>query len=292
MKICSVTILYKPSNAVADYIASYAPYVSHVYIIDNSNCNNDFLLTLISQKNCDSKIQYLKNKENTGIAASLNMACNLAIEDGFDWILTMDQDSYFDSPDFFNLAAPLLQQQNIGIIAASYYGKLPYKKKYSPAFNQLLIALTSGNLVNLKAWNIVNGFDEKLFIDEVDNDFCLRLKKERLLVLGSKQVLLSHSLGQAFSIRPFFAKKTLQIGIHAPFRMYFTVRNGLYVSIKYFLISPYFTINRWKNIGTKLLLIICFYPNKRKYLSNFFKGMVHFFSLNFKYNPIKNKIGY
>jgi rhamnosyltransferase len=290
MKICSVTILYKPTNAVADYIASYAPFVNRIYIVFNGNSNFVSLASLISQKLGDDKIKFIKNEENVGIGAALNMACSLALKEGYDWILTMDQDSYFDSSTFFDLAIPLFKYQNIGIIAASYYGELPYKKKFSISFDQLLIALTSGNLVNLKAWNQVNGFDENLFIDEVDNDFCLRLKKEKLLVLGTRLVLLNHSLGQEFSIRPFFAKKSMQIGIHPPFRMYFTVRNGLYISFKYLILSPSFSINRWKNLTIKLLLIIFFYPDKQKYINNYLKGIAHFFTFNFKYNPIKNQL--
>jgi rhamnosyltransferase len=289
MKICSVTILYNPTNAVADYIASYAPLVNHSYVIENSNTHLPSLSSLIAQKTGDDKIEFIKNKENLGVAAALNIACSLADSAGFDWILTMDQDSYFDDATFFNLAKPLLAQQNIGIISASYYGKLPYKKNYSAGFDRLLIALTSGNLVHIQAWKKVNGFTEKLFIDEVDNDFCIRLKKANLLVLGSKQVFLHHSLGQQFSIKPFFAKKSFQIGIHPPFRMYYTVRNGLFVSFKYLFFCPYFSINRWKNLSTKLILIIFFYPHKRKYLYNFLKALAHFITFNYKNDTSKNK---
>lgn len=287
MKICSVTILYKPSDAVADYIATYAPFVDFLYIINNSNTDLQDLVTLINQKTSNTKIEFINSKENAGIATSLNVACKLAVKNGYDWILTMDQDSYFVNATFFDQARPLLPEQNIGIIAASYYGKIPFKNDYSANFNQLLIALTSGNLVNLSAWGKIHGFDEKLFIDEVDNDFCLRLKQRQLLVLGSKQIFLQHSLGLEFSIRPLFTKKSRQIGIHAPFRMYFTVRNGLYVSFKYFLESPFFSFHRWKNLVTKLLLTIFFYPDKRTYFYYYFKGVAHFISLNFKYNPLK-----
>ena len=39
--------------------------------------------------------------------------------------------------------------------------------------------IASGNIINLQAWNKVGRFDNSLFIDEVDHDFCHRLTQEK-----------------------------------------------------------------------------------------------------------------
>ena len=47
----------------------------------------------------NDKIEYVFNGRNLGIAKALNLACEKAASDGYERILTMDQDSSFDSND-------------------------------------------------------------------------------------------------------------------------------------------------------------------------------------------------
>lgn len=61
-----------------------------VYIIDNSSNNNSSLIKIIPNA------VYIPNYNNLGIAKALNQGCEAAKQDGFDWVLTMDQDSFFE----------------------------------------------------------------------------------------------------------------------------------------------------------------------------------------------------
>ena len=38
--------------------------------------------------------------------------------------------------------------------------------------------MTSGNLLNLKIAEKIGDFEEKLFIDEVDHDYCYRIRRK------------------------------------------------------------------------------------------------------------------
>src|SRR5688500_10239512 len=97
MKVAAVVILYFPEQNVIENIMSYSPYVDMIYAIDNTEKDNEsFETKLRSIANCI----YLHDNENKGIAARLNEACALARKQGFTWLLTMDQDSYF-SGDIF-----------------------------------------------------------------------------------------------------------------------------------------------------------------------------------------------
>jgi rhamnosyltransferase len=200
VKLCSVTVLYNPHDTVFDYLSSYLAKVQRAFIIDNSDVTADLGAALMERFG-SHKISYTRNNANTGIAAALNKGFSLALAEGYNWVLTMDQDSYFDSHRFFDLAMPMMQRNNIAIIGASYSSKVPFKSHYSAEFDRMLFVVTSGNLVNIDSWQQVGGFDEKLFIDEVDNDFCLRLNRRKWLVLSSVEILLRHSLGISFSIQ-------------------------------------------------------------------------------------------
>lgn len=95
MKLAAVVIWYNPLKVddCIGKILSYAKYV-RVYIVDNSPCDNSSLASQIPDS------VYIPNLRNLGIAAAQNTGCKKALEDGYDWVMTMDQDSYFDSGQF------------------------------------------------------------------------------------------------------------------------------------------------------------------------------------------------
>ena len=63
-------------------------------MVDNSDNIDNALKEKI---NHFKKVEYIQNKANIGIAAALNIGAKKAIEDGFEYLLTMDQDS--EAPD-------------------------------------------------------------------------------------------------------------------------------------------------------------------------------------------------
>lgn len=276
MKICSVTILFHPEESVKFSVASYLHAVDLAYIIDNTESaaiNNRKLFEGIEGA---EKIVFIKNETNLGIGKSLNIAFQMAVDAGFDWMLTMDQDSNFNGNAFFELAATQFNDNNIGIIGASTHQNMPFKNAFGENFNRNLFLITSGNLVQVKAWQKVGGYNEKLFIDEVDTDFCLMLQKMNYKILSTKENFLQHKLGNEFNVKIPLAKNAWPIGIHAPFRMYYMTRNGLFMIKKYAFRHPKYALYRIKSLVAKFLFIVFFYPNKSRYLKSFFSGVKDF----------------
>ena len=94
MKIAGTVVWYNPNDENIENIKTYIDYVERLYIIDNSKKNNKKL----SEKLNNKKIEYIYNNgKNLGISSALNLACKKAKKEDFSWILTMDQDSSFDS---------------------------------------------------------------------------------------------------------------------------------------------------------------------------------------------------
>jgi len=60
--------------------------------MDNSTNYNQELIDKIK---ANPKCVYLSMNGNLGLAGALNKGCHMAYEKGFDYILTMDQDSSF-----------------------------------------------------------------------------------------------------------------------------------------------------------------------------------------------------
>ena len=93
--ISAVIVWYKPqemhSPTASEAILTYASFFSKIYIIDNSDNDNSEIAKLIPNA------IYIPNRSNLGIAAALNIGCAQALKDGFEWCMTMDQDSFFDT---------------------------------------------------------------------------------------------------------------------------------------------------------------------------------------------------
>src|SRR5687767_12883270 len=98
MRLAAAVILYNPSGNIISNIQSYSDYVEEIYVYDNSEKKtaiHDSLLKL-------EKVTLIHDFENKGISTRLNDACNTAIEKGYDWLLTMDQDSKFTKEEISN----------------------------------------------------------------------------------------------------------------------------------------------------------------------------------------------
>jgi rhamnosyltransferase len=269
MKIAACVVLYNPDDNVIDNINSYFQAVDKVIIIDNSESANNKLA-----KQWQDKVSYIALGKNLGIAKALNIGCETALKEGYDWVLTMDQDSFFSDKSFFEIVRKKVHK-NVAIYAASYTNEYDrWVKNYDQDFDEIHFIITSANLLNLSAWKQVNGFEEKLFIDEVDHDFCLKLRRFNYTILSSKCIFLKHFVGE-ISDKSHNIKQKLNL--HQPIRYYYIARNGLYLCKKYFFTDIKFALQRLLYLVKALAKIILLYPDKLRYLKFYLTGVKDFF---------------
>lgn len=231
MKICGVVVWYNPDNNMAMNIKSYINKVDKLYIVDNSNQNNEEKVKLLSdvintiQYNT---IQYIHNGENKGIAYALNIGLKKALENGAEYLLTMDQDSYFED-DNLEKYIDLIEKDRKK--AAIYGISALYEKKEKIYENELMnedMLMSSGMMIDLEKIKNIGFFKEEFFIDEVDLEFCYRAIKLGYEVKKAKNIYLNHKLGNR--------KKYLlcsEVTHHNYIRRYYIIRNRLYVMQEY-----------------------------------------------------------
>lgn len=233
MKIAAVVILYYPPKSVFANIKTYYDYVDKIFVFDNSEVESlvkDDLVNL-------PKVEFYHNHENEGIAKRLNSACRLAVKEQYEWILTMDQDSSFsvDAVNaYFNCFKQFKEKNNIAIFGTEY-------KRYTTTttdnctVKEVDKLITSGSLLNLSLFEKIGEFDEALFIDSVDYDYCFRAIIASYFIIQFSNVYLLHSIGRIAnrsSIKTFFITKKKK-EIHSPLRLYYMYRNMLYLNKKY-----------------------------------------------------------
>jgi rhamnosyltransferase len=98
--------------------------------------------------------------------------------------------------------------------------------------------ITSGSLMQLSLWNEAGGFCEKLFIDEVDHEYCYRLIEKGNTIVQFLNIFFNHRLGTTITGGYLGAVATKERVIHSPRRVYFMVRNYLYVRKLYRKLFP------------------------------------------------------
>ena len=275
MKIPATVIWYNPDNENINNIKTYINYVEKIYIIDNSMKSN---MKLSSSLNND-KIEYVYNNKNLGIAKALNFACEKAINDGFEWILTMDQDSSFDSDGIKKYFETFdnMENKNIGIFSPRHILKNDTKEfDESSDFLEVDHVMTSGNLLNLSVWEKIGKFDENLFIDEVDSEICFRIIESGYKVIQLNKIRMFHELGN-LEKRNFFTRK-ISVLNHNHIRKYYIMRNKFYMLKKY----KKYRLRYIYYILNDFFKVIFYEKDKLRKLKYMFKGITDF---------MKNKMG-
>lgn len=242
--IAGAVILYNSPVDVLDNINTYLNQIEKLYVIDNSTEPNKELVKVFQSK---EGIVYTTLNGNKGVAAALNHAAKQAIQDGFTLLLTMDDDTRTPA----NMVSQMLAFWNnythsLGILSGVHHDKPDIIDHRS-----VLYTLTSGNLLNLAAYQSIGDFRDDFFIDHVDHDYCIRLNNAGYHVVELPSIHLDHKLGYAEQIK-LGSRIVYTYGTNTPIRLYYYARNGIYVARKYFRQHPEFSwmltkelVRRW-----------------------------------------------
>ncbi|MCL6100216.1 MAG: glycosyltransferase [Bacteroidetes bacterium] len=285
LKIAGVTVLYQPSEEVILNILSYLNQIDLLYIIDNSEEINMEIIGRIREYD---RIRILDNYGNIEIAAALNKAARKAIEDDYDFLLTMDQDTALPDNMVVELLNKIENYSKVGII--SPYHNVTLVGDVTKRHNlqkDVLTVMTCGNLLNLEAYKEIGGFEEKLFIDYVDHEFCLRLNRKGYRVIQYYSVSILHKLGERKIKYVLF--KRFEPTNHIPIRLYYRTRNRLFVWKKYIRYYPLYVFNDIIHFCREIISISLTEEKKLKKIKMILLGIRDFIlgrygKLRLKYN--------
>jgi rhamnosyltransferase len=228
-------VLYNPDLVILKKnIEAIIGQVAHLCLIDNASDNIEEIEALLKNYSVD----LIKNSKNEGIAKALNQICNYGIIKGSSWCLTLDQDSICEK-NIIECYKQCFDLANVGMISSNYLDRNREKNidknressDIDYKYDFVDFCITSGSLVNLKAFIQVGGFDEIMFIDFVDNDFCNVLRKFNWKICKLNRICFEHEIG-INGYRRFLWHKVL-VYKYSAIRRYYTFRNGIYLIRKY-----------------------------------------------------------
>ncbi len=264
MKLAGIITLYHPDKNVLSNIETFLNQLDILYVLDNTE-NPDVSTREMFSK--IGKVEYKAFGGNMGIAYAMNYA--LKAVKGYDFLLTMDQDSYFLPGMMAKYKQKVEEQEKINPQKAGVYSVNfdPRVDAVVPGCKKIDVAITSGSMIPVDIATKIGGFDENLFIDEVDNEFCYRVKKNGYDILEFPSIILKHSLGhQTFHQILGFHYNTFN---HNALRKYYMTRNRIYVLRKYPEIRCWYI----KNIIKDVIKVVLAENDKKHKINYIIKGM-------------------
>lgn len=237
-RVCAIFITYNPAPQLIDNIVALAPQVGEIVIVDNASGPEGLQVVVEAAKR--ERVSLIRNADNLGIAAALNIGVRFALDRGYPWVATFDQDS--TAPEGFiaallaawnacpfrsavALVSPRYQDRHTGMIGSYVAGGS------DGVFEEVVTTMTSGNLVRSEAFAVAGLFEEAFFMDCVDHEFCLRLRSKGYRLIEAKAAILVHSLGR-MTVHTF-AGRRFKVFNHTPLRRYYNARNRILLYLRY-----------------------------------------------------------
>lgn len=275
--ILGVVVVYKPEKALL--IKNISAIIADVdYLIIWKNSELGFSETEIISL-CDKKIRIEGNQGNMGISYPLNFAWKYASKMGYNYLLTMDQDSVFENFHFYKKSIFQNLNNKKSIVGPLYNKKVSSNAAFEKLHTPFLI--TSGMVVPISVLDTVNGYITDFFVDCIDVEFCVRCFCYEIDVYQFTGACIKQKFGN--SQRKVFCGKSITCTNYSRERLYNIfkniiiiyrlydhsplVRNKIFEYLKnYFLFMLLVENNRFTKAKSILLGI---YHGLRSNLSNY-----------------------
>ena len=239
--IFAIVPTFHPEADVIPRLQSLRAQVDRLVVVDDgSGPSADAVLSALD----GIADRVVRSPDNRGIAAALNSGIRLALDAGADFVLTVDQDS--DLPDgYVGVALDIFERANpvtrIGMVVVDAVNGRPAIPPWrSPeGFGLVPEAIQTGALIHASVLRTAGLLDERLFIDCVDTEFCLRAREAGFRIAVASGTDIQHSIGRRAPLRPFGVPVRHDDGriatyqYHSPFRRYYIARNNIDLVLTY-----------------------------------------------------------
>ncbi|MGE4239881.1 glycosyltransferase family 2 protein [Ramlibacter sp.] len=225
-----------PVEQVRALVDAIRDQVDEVLLLDNAAGADRALSQLV-----DDNVRYIAMPANLGTGGAMNCAWRLALASGVDAMASFDQDS-MPAPDMVErLCGTLASLRRQGVRAAAVgpvkidprtglAGRLlrpiRFLRRHAPGTApgpvEMDHLITSGCLIAADAFVDVGEYDEGLFLDYVDMDWCVRARARGWRHYVDTAASLSHRIGD-----DVYRMGGRMLSIHQPMRNYLLLRNHL-----------------------------------------------------------------
>lgn len=230
----AIFVAYHPDLEFPGRVTATLAQVDHVYIVDNTPAETP------GDSPChpphfDGRVTVIRNGRNAGLGTALNQGAAHAIANGHGYLLLMNQDDAPCEGMVSALHAALRRWPGKAAIAAPVridrnVGPSDDLREQGRIWPVVAVG-TAGSLLDLRVYCDAGLFREDLFVDQVDYEYCLRVRRKGFDVVQTGDAVLENALGA--SSRHQLAGQSVVTTNHSPLRRYYIARNRLIVARDY-----------------------------------------------------------
>ena len=241
--VAAVVVSFFPDNEILiRLLAALSGQIDYLILVDNGG-GQDAANTIKAQ---GMSIEYIDLGKNLGLGHALNVGFEHATRFGVKYVATFDQDSAPASDLVSNLKSVHLGLEERGVDCAAVgpvffdrredAGRTTYFPFYFERSGRICAALreewadeivetdaliTSGVLVRADVWSKGVRYDEGLFVDYTDTEWCFRARENGHKLFGCLGVEMGHAPSDAPPARIF----GLSFFRYSPLRRFYYFRN-------------------------------------------------------------------
>lgn len=239
--LVAIIVTFNPDTEVLNtLLKALESQVAHIVIVDNGS-TVETVGIIRRMITADGTI--IEKGFNSGISEAINTGLIEANKLCASHVVFFDQDSLPASNMVEQLLAVMSQKSDMGIKVAAVGPKYSdIKGDHASPFVKLVgqkltrvpcgdnetvavdALITSGSLISMDALGDVGNMEQKLFIDYVDTEWCLRATNKGYSLFGVGAAKMQHDLGDEFA--HIFGRT---IPVHSALRNYYLIRNGVWM---------------------------------------------------------------
>ena len=290
--VVAVIVSFKPDlMRLESLLGALESQVARIIVVDNAS--GDQTVGALRRMASRGTIILVENTSNLGLGAALNQGCRRAEDLGATHLLLHDQDSLPRPHMVQHLLDALLRLEKEGRRVAAvgpvwvderhsgsprfpfvtYSGLRAHKHHCQAGAPDRLIKthmlITSGTFIGVDVRRQVGPFDEGMFVDSTDIEWCFRAASFDYELYGVCKAEMGHQLGDDVRQVGFLRQRA----IHSSIRLYYMMRNRVLLYRRH--IAPLSWIV-WdvRHAFGKLVLFTVFVPPRLKNLQFMLWGLL------------------
>lgn len=275
-RLCAVMVTYDPGDYLKDNIPPLLAQVEKLIIVDNGS--SVFHRSLIAQVASLPGVQVLWNGDNIGLSMALNMGIRAAVSQGFEWIMTFDQDSRVALNFVYAMwkgyrCCPYRER----VVLAGPHYEIQGARQIDPSqptigpYREMKTMMTSGMLINTNLFFRAGMFDDSFFLDYADHEFCLRARGCGFKLIQVPEAVLFHRLGD-LTLHHVFGRD-VAVSHHSALRRYYNTRERLRTYARHWRREPYWVLADLSGVLVEMIKLALFERDRGAKLHNIARGV-------------------
>ena len=253
-QVCAVVVAYFPDSGFRERLARVQRQVGALIVVDNTPepVAEESLRELGKRA---PPILVISNRGNVGLATALNQGLGRALAMGYRWILTLDQDTTCGD----DMVATLVRVaatcgMEPAVIGSNYSFGIRRRLFEAPPDGpgeclECHTVISSGSLIDAHFAKAIGGFRDEYFVDQIDHEFCLRVRSFGRRIVISRKPVMEHSVGDSQ-------------GAHSPLREYYIMRNAIALLRSYWRREPQWCAYHMATLARHLCHMAMWHPQR------------------------------